>query len=426
MNKVIGQLKNYGFQRPVIGIEDHIFGATNYGTVLNPTGQYDKKPQYEPQAENFETQGCTVWGTENAIEFLHIFKFLFEKNYEELPPYIGAGIDPNSGGNPHTVAEWIRKNGLVEAPNAPFPKSLGLLLGKTLAPNIVNLGKDWINQYNFRHQWVLQGYEGKEQRMVAIKEALKYGVLGISVTAWFEQNGIYVDNGLPNTHWCVCYGWTDKGWKVFDSYDHSEKIYSFDARLDFAKLYHLEKKDLVAQTSWLLDMYQRILSALKDLLTIDKALLEIAKPVEVPDIVPPEPTPQERLRDICISSVGKDISPDDKAPDEKACAESLSNLLKLLYPNFPVLVSTVELYKALKNDTRFTGTLDFKPWTLIITPTQGGNGRVSNGHVGIVGEHGVIYSNNSGTGKWDNHWTVDEWVSYYKIKGGYRIHLFNV
>src|SRR3990167_3836247 len=110
MSKQIkGKLIQFGFKVPTIKIEDHIFGGAGYGAVLNESGQHDNfKPKYEPQADNFETQGCTVWGTENAIEFLHIEKFGVEKNYEELPPYIGAGIRPESGGDPNKVAQWIR------------------------------------------------------------------------------------------------------------------------------------------------------------------------------------------------------------------------------------------------------------------------------------------------------------------------------
>src|SRR3990167_4981378 len=121
MKQIKGQLIEYGFQTPVLKIEDHIFGSAEFsGSIINPSEQYDtSKPVYEAQADNFETQGCTVWGTENALEFLHRFHFGVEKNYEELSPYIGAGIKPNAGGDPNTVAKWIRDNGLVEVPNFP-------------------------------------------------------------------------------------------------------------------------------------------------------------------------------------------------------------------------------------------------------------------------------------------------------------------
>ena len=296
--RIKGKLINYGFQTPELKIEDHIFGG-GYGdaVVINPSGQWDSaKPLYEPQADNFETQGCTVWGTENALEFLHKFKFGTEKNYEELPPYIGAGLRPESGGDPNKVAQWIHENGLIEEPAYQFPttlEELKSLLGKPVRPDILAECKKW--PYEFRHQWVLQGVSDKRQRMDAIKGALQYGVLGVSVTAWFKnEEGVYIDNGMRNTHWCVCYGWTDKGWKIFDSYDQSEKIYSFDSVISFAKLYFLEKK--VVHPVWTKDIASRVFDFLKDFFKntpqeadIDKLepILVTKQPPEAKVAVPP-------------------------------------------------------------------------------------------------------------------------------------------
>lgn len=281
MSTARGKLINYGFQTPVISIDQHIFGAAQFsGKVLNESGQWDNwKPTYEAQADNFETQGCTVWGTENAIEFLHKFLFSIEKNYEELPPYLIAGVRPEYGGDPHNVAEAIRLNGLVESPNCPFPltlQSLVTLLGTKLSPQVTEEGTKWLGEYTFRHQWVLQGYQDKNRRTDILKNALKYGVVGASVTAWFIQDGIYVDNGQRNTHWVVIYGWNEKGWKVFDSYDHSEKIYSFDSRVDFAKLYFLEKKLTASQRKSIWQMIVQFVSNLlspKELENVKKSLL---------------------------------------------------------------------------------------------------------------------------------------------------------
>ncbi len=288
-----GQHINFGFQRPVIKIEDHIFGAGFGGAIINPSGQYDDfLPLYEPQADNFETQGCTVWGTENALEILHKFKFGVEKNYEELPVYIGAGVRPESGGDPNTVSDWVHHNGLTESPNAPFPttlEALQALLDKPLPQFIVDLGLQWLTAYEMRHQWVLQGYEATPQRIEAIKSALPYGVLGVSVTAWFQNSeGVYIDNGLPNSHWCVCYGWTDKGWKIFDSYTHEEKIYSFDSAISFAKLYFLNKIiTSEVKKKWydgLVDFFRAFLSPQQAQETINQL-----KPILMPDAVAPEP-----------------------------------------------------------------------------------------------------------------------------------------
>lgn len=263
----IRKIKNYGFKAPVITIDQHIFGAKSYGQVVNPSGQWDDSlPTYEAQADKFETQGCTVWGSQNAIETLHKFNFKEDKNFEELFTYIDSGINPMAGGDPHAVAESIRHNGLVESPNYPFPTTLNdllNLLGNPQPSNVTNLAKKYLDSYKFNHVWVLQGHEEKEQRIADIKDALKYGVLGVSVSAWNQQNDIYVDGGMRNNHWCVCYGWTDKGWKIFDSYDQSTKIYDFNSEITFAKLYFIQKGNFSTKTSWaFIDIIKKFISSL--------------------------------------------------------------------------------------------------------------------------------------------------------------------
>ncbi|MGB8293454.1 hypothetical protein ELI36_37425 [Rhizobium ruizarguesonis] len=46
---------------------------------------------------------------------------------------------------------------------------------------------------------------------------------------------------------------------------------------------------------------------------------------------------------------------------------------------------------------------------IIISPTAGTN----IGHVGIRGEGGLIYSNSSSHGQWEQNKTIDSWTSYY-------------
>lgn len=417
--KIKGKHIDYGFQRPTITIEQHIFGAANFsGKIINPTGQHDAfKPMYEPQAENFETRGCTVWGTENALEFLEKELFGAERNYEELPVYILAGIHPDKGGDPHNVSDVIHNNGLTQAPLAPFPvtrEALLSLLDKPLPSNVEAAGKRW--DRTFRHQWVLQGLESTAQRLEAIKGALQYGVVGASVTAWFtNEKGIYVDNGFPNSHWCVIYGWDDtqRAFKIFDSYDHSEKLYSYDSEIAYAKLYFLEKKATVEEKK---NWYDGLVTFLRAFLE-PKDSEEAIKKLE--PILAPKPDIKEKLREVTIKSVGKDLSL--VAPNELGCADSLSRLINMVLPDFPFFLSTKAIKSHLDSDRRFVGG-ESEPWVVIVSPTRG----KEVGHCGILGEGGVIYSNNSKTGLFSAHWTLEEWIKYYKIQKGLGVYFYKL
>lgn len=265
------ELKNYGFKAPVITPDQHILGSGTAYEVLKEDRQWDNYlPLYEPQAENWESFGCTVWGSENATEILHKFLFGIEPNYSERYIYNLAGLTRESGGaDPHYVLEVIRLSGLINQELLPMtPTYEEFIKPRPMEKKYVEEGLKFLGQYILRHDWILTGNESQEVRIARIKENLKYSPLGVSVTAWFEENGIYVDRGQPNTHWCVCYGWTDKGWKIFDSYDHSTKIYSFDSVISFAKRFLIKKKDFYPEkkSNWIIELIISFFNLFKALL----------------------------------------------------------------------------------------------------------------------------------------------------------------
>lgn len=243
---------NYGFQKPLIKIEDHIFGGATLDSVIQPDGQWDLYlPKYEAQAEKYETLGCTVWGSQNGIEILFKKKFGIEPNYDERYNYNISEINPDQGGgDPNVVIQDIREKGLIQGFLFLSETLTEFMTPRPMEGKYLEEGRKWVDQYDLRHKWVLQGFEEKGERIKIIQDALTKGIVCASVSAWFPQGDIYIDRGQPNNHWCVIYGWTGNGWKVFDSYDHSTKVYSFDARVDFAKLLTLEKKEKASITLW--------------------------------------------------------------------------------------------------------------------------------------------------------------------------------
>jgi hypothetical protein len=122
--------------------------------------------------------------------------------------------------------------------------------------------------------------------------------------------------------------------------------------------------------------------------------------------------------------VGVDASPDDKAPDSLGCSDSVSNIIKKILPDFPIIVSTAELFKYLDKDKRFQRTTELTPGNILISPTGYGNGSIT-GHTGIIGED-CLYSNNSNTGLWDKHFTIKSWVARYRTQGGLPLYVFKL
>ena len=241
-------MKNYGFNEELVVIEPEAYilgGKSKVPTdIFRPDGQW-KTPIYEPQAEKYETAGCTVWGAQNQIEIFFKEVFGFEPNYDERFIYQIVGIRREDGGtNPQNVYESIRKHGLID--NEPMPETYDEFTDRSyLTVERLEKGKKWIREeYDFYHDWL------SDTSKETIKSALMLSPIAISVTAWQkDKDGLYISNGEPNGHWCVVYGYKEehkgkKGifLKVFDSYDHSKKILHPDHHIAVAKRIYIRKR----------------------------------------------------------------------------------------------------------------------------------------------------------------------------------------
>lgn len=123
-----------------------------------------------------------------------------------------------------------------------------------------------------------------------------------------------------------------------------------------------------------------------------------------------------------VDTLGRDASPDDRADDVVGCAESVTSIVSQLVP-MPIILGTYTLERHLMTS---------KDWVVTQTPQRGdiiisatGTSRLKNppirGHVGIVGDNGIIMANDSYTGKWSASYTIDTWNGRYKDKGGYPV-----
>jgi hypothetical protein len=134
-----------------------------------------------------------------------------------------------------------------------------------------------------------------------------------------------------------------------------------------------------------------------------------------------------KLFDAAVASIGIDASPNDVAPDEVGCAETVNAIFKSVFGREAGGgLSTHQMYNAMLKDSRFIKVDQALPGDIIISPTGYGNGGLSNGHVGIVGESETIMSNSSATGTFESNYTLKTWVARYRGKGGYPIVFFRV
>lgn len=124
--------------------------------------------------------------------------------------------------------------------------------------------------------------------------------------------------------------------------------------------------------------------------------------------------------------LGNDASPRDRASDELGCAESVSEIIQDVLPDFPVVTGTYTLWILLSHDKRFRQVTNNLPGTIIISPTGTARKHKFPGHVGICGFSGTIMSNNSRTGIFEENYTLQSWEKRYEVEGGYPVYFFEL
>lgn len=194
-------------------------------------------------------------------------------NYSDRFLGILAGTQP-PGNDVHIVCEALRKGGAIPEAMLPFSDDIQSFTDYYSYKGAnkdacLNEGKNFLSQYAVEHEWVFNEGTPKEDRISLMKETLQYSPLGISVSAWYEKDGIYIDNGQQNNHWVMCYGYSISNeqvfWKIFDSYDNTHKILHPDHNIGFCKRFRLTKTQTVINTiedNWVSKMVKWLLSLL--------------------------------------------------------------------------------------------------------------------------------------------------------------------
>lgn len=304
-------IKNYGLQLAPPELSAYRLGAIELPKkVLREDGQWDKfLPKDELQhTPSFDTYGCTVYGTENVKQILEKFHYGETKEYDERYNYNLAKIVP-PGADPHMVADIFRNNGVV---NGVFPMTETLEEYSKPRP----MPQKYVTQgvahpYELRHQWVWEYPLSDLRRKELIQEYLKYSPLCVSVTAWKQSGDVYVDGGQSNTHWTVLYGYTDRGYKVYDSYAPHKKLLSFEHNIQVCKRYQLVPSTRQAQIS----IIEKLLELLKKLLGIVESQTPVPTPPK-PELPPLQAlkwsTPQEARHSVRVLCDDLGLSVADK------------------------------------------------------------------------------------------------------------------
>ena len=127
----------------------------------------------------------------------------------------------------------------------------------------------------------------------------------------------------------------------------------------------------------------------------------------------------KRLHEVAISCLGLDMTVYEK---ELGCAETINNVVFKTFGDYAGgNLSTYRMYHSIKNNRKFIEVKQSLPGDIVLSPTGHGNGKIKNGHVGIVSFGGKILSNDSKTGRFMPNYDFKSWNKRYKVKGGFPV-----
>ncbi len=158
-------------------------------------------------------------------------------------------------------------------------------------------------------------------------------------------------------------------------------------------------------------------------------------PVSVPEpIITPKVDTMinaEKLYQTAVQSLGKDMSPLDKAADYLACMESVDGVWLATFGEHllaPVdRLSTNRGYAAMLKDKRLEliPNEDAIPGDIVISPTGYSTKNSLHGHTAIRGKN-TYMSNDSTTGLWTANYNIPNWKLVFHDTLGFPIYHFRV
>lgn len=262
-----------GFIAPKIEADHFVLGGFGEDPLSAPIIKVDGNwfrylPSFESQLEKtFDSDGCTVYGTLNALETQEKFITNKESNYSDRATYNAVGISP-PGDDPHHVITVIRGSGLVleDDCNSVVDTLAEFMTPRPLSTSLIVKGKQWFQKWQApSHIWIITPDTKPEDKVRILKEQLLRGTVAISVCAWFQdQDGLYYSpSGMDNSHWTECYNVDDTGIYVFDSYLDARtgsflKKLKLDHNIQYAKRYSLTPIDQTVKRNWLIDIIKSL------------------------------------------------------------------------------------------------------------------------------------------------------------------------
>ncbi len=430
-------MKNYGLdlkrEQEEQSEQDWVFGALSSPCITDipETERENYLPRGEKQNVGEEKMDCASRSPINELEtkfnwllrnkkllpenekWLRDNGYITENGIEFSDRFIAILSGTTREGNSlKAPIDAIRKNGLVPKYKLPQVSTFNDYHNKeSVTGSLLALGQQFLQRFKINYEKVYQ---------VHYKELLKEDMMGVAGYAWpTPVNGEYPKTDSEPNHAFLMF--KNPAYNIFDNYEEStndfiKKLAPDYTFIDYGYRVYITAQYIPSNNNWLAD----IISNIWQLLFPIKEKV-IIKPVEKPNME----TNSEKLLKIAQSSLDTDVTPNDDVPDDVACAEVLSTIIKKLYPDFKVFDSTKDLDMKLFTDKRFYRTGTPSRGSIIISPKKGD----VLGHCGIFISDDRIASNNSFggvKGLFTGNYTWDQWIKEFRDKRGLRIYIYQL
>lgn len=414
---------------------DWVFGSGSLSCLASiPLWEREKYlPTGERQNIGDEKSDCATRAPINCLEvkFNYLLKnnliktenskWLFDNGYIDNGEIIFSDRfiavlsgTTQQGNSLKSPIDTIRKFGLIPKKMLPQVSTFTEYYDKEkITQKMYDLGTEFLRRFEIHYDKV---YE------IDFDNALKEDMIIVAGYAWPTPiGGEYPKTELPFNH--AWLNWKPKTY-AFDNYEESPNdfvkllaedydFYEYGYRLFITRQTTAEERKVE------LDLFQ-VLVKFGLLAYFAEWWRRFTKSQEVTQ--KNMKTKQELLLEEAEKWLGQDASPEDIAPDEVGCAESVSNIIANVLPFYRSVKATTSLQTMLDTSKNFRRTLLPSSGCIIVSPRT----KTTYGHAGIVGRRGKIISNDSSTGKMEENYTFDEWIKEFKEKRKLRILIWEV
>lgn len=199
------------FIYPDIPVSTYIFGSGEFaGEVLRQDGDWRNflPPQELQRRNGIESSACFVQGLQHAYATIMEEKYnLVDGNFSERFNALLAG-GTQVGGSPLKAGQSIRDDGMIPDEMLPFSDDIKdwneFHSFKGQSESLCRYkGKEWRKQWNPTYEVAFTKETPVEIKYARIAERLKSSPMPVSVTAWFEKDGVYVKNPAMNDNHLV-------------------------------------------------------------------------------------------------------------------------------------------------------------------------------------------------------------------------------